>query len=68
MKNVRRNGVSRELAMPRSSLSNITNKTNGNKHNMEIEGEKGCALTTAQRYNYSCLKDVRAASEKLKAR
>ncbi len=32
---------------------------------MEIERGKGCALTTAQRYNYSYLMDVRAASEKL---
>ena len=31
-------------------LSLITNETNGNKHNMDVEGGKRCAFTTAQRY------------------
>ena len=34
---------------------------------MEIEQGKGRALMTAQRYDYSCLMDVRVASSKLKA-
>ena len=56
------------LYYSRSAWSTITSKTNGNKHNMEKEGVKGCVFTTAQRYNYSYLTDVRAASDKLKAR
>ena len=47
----------------RSPFSTFSNK----KHNLEIEQRKGRALMTAQRYDNSCLMDVRAASEKLKA-
>ena len=46
----------------------LQKKINGNKHSMDSERGKRYALTTAQRYNYSCLMDARVASAKLKAR